>query len=126
MLESFTRTQKAAQQWVERCRVVLLSAVRWPNAVQAVELGIDRPRVRRWRQRWARGLASLSAAEAAGATQSDLEKLIVEVLTDAAHSGAPVTFSAEQVVGMIALACEPPSHSGVVPLDPYRARQRSG
>ena len=113
VLESFTRTKKAAQQWVERCRVVLLSAAGWPNAVPAVELGTDRPRVRRWRQRWARGLASLSAAEAAGATRSDLEKLIVEVLTDAARSGAPVTFSAEQVAGIIALACEPPLDSGV-------------
>ena len=113
LLEGFTRTKKAAQQLVERCRVVLLSAAGRHNEAQASELGIDRQRVRRWRHRWARGMASLCAAEAAGATRQDLEKLIIAVLTDAARSGAPVTFSAEQVAGIIALACEPPSDSGL-------------
>ena len=113
LLEGFTRTKKAAQQLVERCRVVLLSAAGRRNEAQASELGIDRQRVRRWRHRWAREMASLCAAEAAGATRQDLAKLIIAVLTDAARSGAPVTFSAEQVAGIIALACEPPSDSGL-------------
>ena len=113
LLEGFTRTKKAAQQLVERCRVVLLSAAGRHNEAQASELGIDRQRVRRWRHRWAREMASLCAAEAAGATRQDLEKLIIAVLTDAARSGAPVTFSAEQVAGIIALACKPPSDSGL-------------
>ena len=113
LLEGFTRTKKAAQQLVERCRVVLLSAAGRHNEAQASELGIDRQRVHRWWYRWAREMASLCAAEAAGATRQDLEKLIIAVLTDAARSGAPVTFSAEQVAGIIALACEPPSDSGL-------------
>lgn len=79
----------------------------------ASELGIDRQRVRRWRHRWVREMASLCAAEAAGATRQDMEKLIIGVLTDAARSGAPVKFSAEQIAGIIALACESPSDSGL-------------
>ena len=59
LLEGFTRTKKAAQQLVERCRVVVLSAAGRHNEAQASELGIDRQRVRRWRHRWARGMASL-------------------------------------------------------------------
>lgn len=113
ILEGFMRTKKSAQQLVERCRVVLLSAAGRHNESQASELGIDRQRVRRWRHRWANGMASLCAAETAGAKEVDLEKLIIGVLTDAARSGAPAKFGAEQIAGIIALACEPPSDSGL-------------
>ena len=51
-------------------------------------------------------MRSLLTAEAAGATDQDLEKLIIGVLTDVTRSGAPPRFSAEQVAGIIALACE--------------------
>ena len=113
ILVGFLRTKKSAQQLVERCRVVLLSAMGRHNESQAEELGIDRQRVRRWRHRWASGMASLQVAETAGAKDLDLEKLILGVLSDAARSGAPAKFSAEQIAGMIALACEPPSDSGL-------------
>ncbi len=113
ILKRVTRSKKAAQQLVERCRVVLLSATGMHNEAQGDELGVDRQRVRRWRHRWARAMAALLAAEAAGATDQDLEKLIIGVLTDVTRSGAPPRFSAEQVAGIIALACEPPADSGL-------------
>jgi len=113
LLNRITRSKKAAQQLVERCRVVLLSAAGLHNEAQGEELGVDRQRVRRWRHRWARAMASLRAAEAAGATDQDLEKLIIGVLTDVTRSGAPPRFSAEQIAGIIALACEPPADSGL-------------
>ena len=53
-------------------------------------------------------MRSLLTAEAAGATDQDLEKLIIGVLTDVLRSGAPPRLRAEQVAGIIALACEPP------------------
>ena len=113
ILKRLTRSKKTAQQLVERCRVVLLSAAGQHNEAQADELGVDRQRVRRWRHRWAGGMASLLAAEAAGATEQDLEQLITGVLTDVLRSGAPPRSSAEQVAGIIALACEPPADSGL-------------
>ena len=58
-------------------------------------------------------MTSLLTAEAAGATDPDLEKLIISVLTDVTRSGAPARFSAEQVAGIIALACELPADSGL-------------
>ena len=58
-------------------------------------------------------MRSLLTAEAAGATDQDLQKLIIGVLTDVTRSGAPPRFSAEQVAGIIALACEPPADSGL-------------
>jgi len=113
LLERIARSKKAAQQLAQRCRIVLLSSAGQHNEAQAEELSVDRQRVRRWRHRWARGMATLLAAEAAGATDQDLEALVRELLTDVTRSGAPARFSAEQVAGIIALACEPPADSGL-------------
>ena len=113
ILEGVSRTKKATQQLVERCRVVLLSAAGRYNDAQAVSLGVDRQLVRRWRHRWARGMEALGVAETAGATKADLEQRIVGLLTDGARRGAPAKFSAEQIAGLIALACEPPADSGL-------------
>jgi len=57
-------------------------------------------------------MESLAAAEKS-ATDKDFEKLVIAVLMDEARKGAPAKFSPEQVAGIIALACEPPSDSGL-------------
>jgi putative transposase len=98
---------------VERCRIILLSAEGWTNEAQADELGIDRQRVRRWRQRWAKARPALAAAEQRGASDKDLEKLVIGILADDDRCGAPPKFTAEQVTGIIALACELPADSGL-------------
>ena len=113
LLEALTRTKSAAQQLVERCHIVLMSAEGRNNEDQADELGVDRQRVRRWRHRWARAKEALATAETEGATGKDLEKLVIGVLMDDARSGAPPKFSPEQLAWIIALACEPPSDSGL-------------
>ena len=113
LLERMARSKKTSQQLVERSRIVLLSAVGRLNTGQAQQLGVDRQRIRRWRHRWAGEMEALSAAEDAGASDDDLQQRIVEVLTDGARSGAPAKFSAEQIAGLITLACEPPSDSGL-------------
>jgi putative transposase len=106
-----TCSKKASQQLVERCRIVLLSATARLNKSQAQQLGIDRQRVRRWRHRWAAEVEGLSAAEDAGASDGDLQQRILQVLSDGARIGAPAKFSAEQIAGLIALACELPADS---------------
>ena len=113
ILEGFTRTTKATQELVERCRVVLLSAAGQYKDAQAASLAVDRQLVRRWWHRCAPGMEALGVAETAGATKADLEKRIVSLLTDGARSGAPAKFSTEQIVGLIVMACEPPTDSGL-------------
>lgn len=113
VLEPLARARTAPQRLVERCRIVLLSAEGRDNEDQAAELDVDRQRVRRWRTRWAKASAALAAAEEDSATDKDLERLILAVLADFERSGAPATFTPEQVAGIIALACEPPTDSGL-------------
>lgn len=113
VLEAVVRMRLAPQQLVERCRIVLMSAEGRENANQARELGVDRQRIRRWRHRWARASEALAAAESEGATDRDLEKLIIAVFADDERSGAPPKFRPEQVASIIALACERPADSGL-------------
>ena len=113
LLEPFARAKAAPQRLVERCRIVLLSAEGWANDAQADELGIDRQRVRRWRHRWAKARPALAASQKRGASDKDLEKLIIGILDDDGRCGAPPKFTPEQVTGIIALACEPPAESGL-------------
>ena len=113
VLEPLARSRTAPQRLVERCRIVLMSAEGRDNEGQGEELGVDRQRVRRWRGRWASASGALSSAENEGASDKDLEKLILAVLADDARSGTPEKFTPEQVVAIIALACEPPVQSGL-------------
>jgi putative transposase len=113
VLETLVRAKQTPQDLAERCRIVLMSAEGHTNQYQAKTLGIDRQRVRRWRYRWPEAYEVLVAAEAQDATDKDLKALVVNRLADAPRCGAPAKFAPEQVVDIIALACEPPEDSGL-------------
>ncbi len=112
LLEKYARSRVAAQRLVERSRIVLLSADGVKIGEQGRQLGVDRQRIRRWRVRWSEAAERLSEAERQGASEGELEELLTGVLADDARSGAPPTFTPEQVASIIAVACEPPSDSG--------------
>ena len=50
--------------------------------------------------------------EAGTATDQELERFIIDSLRDKYRSGAPPTFRAQQVVQIVAIACEEPTASG--------------
>ena len=97
VLEALTRATSTPQQLADRCRVVLMSAEGRANLHQAAVLEVDRQRVRRWRDLWARAQERLGAAEDEGANDKDLHAMIVSVLSDEERSGVPPKFSPEQV-----------------------------
>lgn len=111
ILEKLSRTRTLAQHLAERCHIVLGAAAAKTDIEQAQALGIDRQRVRRWRWRWSESHQALTAAEAQDASDADLEARILSVLSDSERSGAPPKFTPEQVVAIVALACEPPAES---------------
>lgn len=115
ILEKVVRSRKAPRELVERSRIVLMSAGGVDNAEQARRLGegVDRQRVRRWRNRWAALQDALSEAESQDASDKDLEMRICTVLGDNPRSGTPATFTPEQLTRILAVACEPPSDSGL-------------
>jgi len=68
--------------------------------------------VRLWRNRWNGAVPTLLQAQKDNASEQQLLALIEDVLNDDDRPGTPPTFSPEQIVQIIAVACEPPEKSG--------------
>jgi putative transposase len=121
-LQRLVRRQTADQRLVRRASI-LLALARDP-CVQTVarHLGLTRLTVRSWRDRWLQARPQLAQAEQEPVTAAVLLDLIEQVLADAPRPGAPATFSPEQIVQVVAVACEPPEQSGR-PIDHWTSRE---
>jgi putative transposase len=108
VLEQITRRQTNPQHLVRRARIILTATTTVNNDQVARELDVDRGTVRSWRGRWLVATDQLRASEATDSTDQALTACIQTVLADAPRSGAPDTFTAEQVVQIVALACSRP------------------
>jgi transposase len=64
-----------------------------------------------WRQRWQEEGEQLASAEAKAVSDKQLKKMIENILSDAPRPGTPKFFKVEQVVQIVALACEDPKKS---------------
>jgi putative transposase len=102
-----------------RVRIILGAADGQRNEPLAAALGCSGPTVRSWRARWAAAETVLAAAEAEPAT---LRATMNQVLADAPRSGTPATFTAEQIVHIVNLACTSPRTVGR-PVDSWTARE---
>jgi len=78
------------------------------NRQLAAELGLNRNTVQQWRERWQKGRSERDSVE----DDKGLRQVIERVLADEPRSGAPGKFSAEQIVQIVAVACEEPQASG--------------
>jgi putative transposase len=111
LLEHLRRCQTASVRLARRVGVLL--ALADDPCLERVSQGqgLTRVSVRLWRDRWLAAAGRLHAAEAETSDQ-DLLALIEEALDDAPRPGGPATFTAEQIVQIVAVACEPPEKSG--------------
>jgi transposase len=118
-LERLLRQQTAPQALVRRIKIVLAAASGQRNEVIAAQLGCSPTTVRLWRARWAAAEAPLATAEL---DEPALRTTIAAVLADAPRSGTPDTFTAEQIVQIINLACTPPPEADR-PVDTWTHRE---
>jgi putative transposase len=112
LLQQLVRRQTADQRLVRRASLLLALASNHCLGAVARQLGLTRLTVRYWRDRFLQTCPALRQAEADQATPSQLLALLEEVLDDAPRPGTPATFTPEQVVQIVAVACEPPAQSG--------------
>ena len=89
------------------------------NDALAQALDCSLPTVRKWRRRWAQASAQLAAVEP---HPRDLRALVATVLADAPRSGTPGSFTAEQIIQIVNLACTPPPEVGR-PIDAWTPRE---
>lgn len=114
VLEQVVRASTSPQGLATRARVVLAASEGTSNRRIAMELGVTRPLVQAWRGRWAAAGDALAASELEGGAGDEraLQAVVRGILADAPRSGAPPTFTPEQLCRIIALACTPPSDAG--------------
>ena len=104
VLEVLTRRHSTPQKLAQRAQLVLALAAGGTNPEVAARMGMHPTSVRSWRRRW---LSQQARLEAFTAEPKTLARLVVEILDDRPRSGAPPTFTPEQVAAIVALACEP-------------------
>lgn len=110
ILEQMVRRTTNPYRLVRRAQLVLAAARGMSNSQISQQWGLERGQVRLWRQRWVDAKLQLEAVERAGVERALMAK-ITELLSDDARPGTPVHFKVEQVVQIVALACEEPGVS---------------
>jgi transposase len=120
LLEEFRKSRTLGKCIVQRATIILLGFTGMLNADIALRVGLNRQQVGIWRVRWRDAWDALCVWECTEPHR--LREAILDVLSDAPRPGTPVTFTAEQVSQIVALACEPPKLSGR-PIDHWTLRE---
>ena len=113
ILEQIVHQRHRGQGLVSRAEIILGAAAGQTNTALGRLFKQDRGMVGLWRQRWAQASEALEAVEVAQDKDQPLAMAIEQVLSDAWRSGRPDSFSAEQVVQIVAISCEDPQRSGL-------------
>ena len=109
VLERMIRRETSPQRLVRRARLMIEMARGANNGEVTRRLKHTRKVATTWRQRWLEAAPHLVSAEADD--PSALEGMIAAVLADRPRPGTPDTFTPEQIVQVIAIACEDPAAS---------------
>ena len=112
LLKQIVRRTTNPYRLVRRAQLILLAATGVSNNQLTKELQLERGQVRLWRERWLAAAPQLATVEAENSSDRELMVLISRVLSDRNRPGTTNYFSTEQVVQIVALACESPQASG--------------
>lgn len=106
LVEQIARRSTNPYRLVRRAQLILGAERGDTNTEIAAQLQLSRSRVRFWRRRWLAATDSLATAEAERMSDGGLMTHIIEVLSDELRPGTPAQFSLEQIVQIMAVACE--------------------
>lgn len=111
-LEQIARRQTSPQRLVRRAKILLALETGVTQCHVMRQLHLNRGTVQMWGRRW--GVLAPKLAQMATEEDSDkaLTTIRVGALADHPRAGTPATFTAEQIVRIVAVACEDPADSG--------------
>jgi putative transposase len=112
LLGQIVRETSSPYWLVTRAKVILRAAGGESNSQIGREMGMTRNTVIKWRGRWQDNQDRVDALEDVEVSEQDVREAVENILADAPRKGAPPTFTAEQVVQIVAIACEDPAQSG--------------
>ncbi len=110
VLSAFSKSRSLPASLVKRSRIILLASQGISNQVIASRVGLHYNHVATWRNRFLEALPSLREIEA-GAPEK-LQEEIRTLLSDRKRPGVPSTFTPEQIMAVIDLACKDPGEFG--------------
>ena len=110
VLSAFSKSRSLPASLVKRSRIILLASQGISNQVIASRVGLHYNHVATWRNRFLEALPSLREIEA-GAPEK-LQEEIRTLLSDRKRPGVPSTFTPEQIMAVIDLACKDPCEFG--------------
>ena len=110
ILETFVRGRNNPQWLVTRATIILLLSRGISIRQTAKQLHLSRNTVRAWLRKWQSEEENLLAV--ADNDDFSLSDHIRFILSDSSRCGRPATFSPEEIVQIIALACESPTKFG--------------
>ncbi len=121
-LERLVRSSTGEQRLARRARIILAASEGGLNRDLAKRLGVAANTMAMWRRRWAAAQEQLAAAEASSRA-SDLSRCVTAILVDAQRAGCGGTFTPEQIVEIIAIACEQPDEDSELPVSHWTPRE---
>lgn len=89
ILEKIVKRHQTPQQLVKRSSLILLMAQGKNNQQAAREIGVHQETAKRWRDRWLDSVGILTSVEMNSEDEKELEKVILEKLTDLQRPGTP-------------------------------------
>jgi len=111
-LNELARQTTNPYRLVRRASIILAAADGASNSALSRQWQLDRNQVRYWRSRWLAATDQLTLCEQSDDPVEALKQAVLATLADEQRPGTPPTFSPEQVVQIVAIACEEPSASG--------------
>lgn len=111
ILSNLASSRNMGRAIVTRAKIILMAFQKEDNQRIGRRLGFSSKTVGIWRRRWRDSFVALLQMQFTE-TDAAFQRAIIECLSDAPRSGSPGKFNAEQIVGLIGIACEPPKDSG--------------
>jgi transposase len=111
VLRTIRNAPTAPSRLQQRAAIILSAFEKQGSPAIAEEVGLSRRQVSLWRRRWAGAWNRLILIECLE-SKAALRRAIEQVLSDEPRPGPPGKFTPEQIVRILAVACEPPAKSG--------------
>ena len=111
-LEQIARRQTSPQRLVRRATILLALETGVTQCHVMRQMHLNRGTVQMWCRRWCALAPKLAQIKTEEGSDKALTTMIVGALADHPRAGTPATFTAEQIVQIVAVACEDPADSG--------------
>lgn len=114
ILTNLINSRTARQDHITRARIILLSASGISNLKIALETGLGRLAVGKWRKRWSAQQENLQKMENdTNIAPITYRRHILGLLSDEERPGAPPKFTEEQLCQILSVSCERPEESNL-------------